>query len=439
MTSMVSAGDDSTSSVGASVGAGVDAALAQGEAALARGDTQRAWEALSRIAEAPVPGPLLQRFAAAYATAGRYLIRQDDVLAWVERMIAQVVLPAPRAALLRARIAVCRQVDTARVLELADEALAAAEAVADEEAIASVLAHASFAAYRRGETRRSREFAERAAARAFSTRAGQYDAIRAQMFAATSAGELELVLQYNIRARALARDLGHLADQANESNNLAETYLELGCPYEARACADAAAHLARSAGYVGLEVMATVYGAIATAEVGDIDGALALFESLRPAPHHRFARIDGACFHSYWLLERGAAGDARAAREAAEAVLDIAHKSGADNRLTGLHSCLARAHAREADQAAARDHLERARRAADRAEPSGQSLLALAAAEVLAAAEPPRQVVLTGARARILRSAARREDPHAFCVNVRLNRRLLELSGGVPADLPRSQ
>jgi hypothetical protein len=63
---------------------------------------------------------------------------------------------------------------------------------------------------------------------------------------------------------------------------------------------------------------------------------------------------------------------------------------------------------------------------------------ALAAAEVLPAAEPARQVVLSTARARILRRATRREDPHAFCVNVRLNRRLLELSGGVPPDLPKS-
>jgi hypothetical protein len=436
----VSAGDDSTSSVGVGVGvgvgAGVDAALVQGDAAQARGDTQHAWDALSRIAEAPVPGPHHQRFAAAYATPGRYLIRQDDVLAWVERMIAQVALPAPRAALLRARIAVCRQVDTARVLELADEALAAAEAVADEEAIASVLAHAAFAAYRRGETRRSREFAERAAARAFSTRAGQYDAIRAQMFAATSAGELELVLQHNIRARALARDLGHLADQANESNNLAETYLELGCPYEARACADAAAHLARGAGYLGLEVMATVYGAIATAEIGDLDGALALFESLRPAPHHRFARIDGACSHSYWLLERGAAGDARAAEAHATGALAAAIRTGVDHRRTALHAAIARAAARRGDDAHAREELERARRASDRAEPAALAMLALAAAEVLTSSDAQRQVMIGAARARILRTASRREDPRAYCTGVRLHRRLLELTGGIPADLP---
>jgi hypothetical protein len=42
------------------------------------------------------------------------------------------------------------------------------------------------------------------------------------------------------------------------------------------------------------------------------------------------------------------------------------------------------------------------------------------------------------ARTRILRAAARREDPHAFCTHVRVNRRLLELTGGVPSDLPRA-
>jgi sulfur transfer complex TusBCD TusB component (DsrH family) len=436
MTSLVSAGDSHTPAPGDGTS---DDPIAAAEALLARGDSAAAWAVLSRVAAEPIAGPLLQRFATAFAAASRYVTRQDDVLAWADGMIAAVSEPRQRASLLRARIAVCRQVDTARCLELADEALAAAELVDDEEAIASVLSHGAFAAYRRGDARRSREFAAHAAGRAFSTRAGQYDAARAQMFAATIAGELELVLQFNIKARALARERGHLADQANESNNLAEIYLELGCPHEARACAEAAGLLARAAGYPGLEAMATVYQAIATAEVGDIDGALVLFAGLPRDRYHRFSRIDGACFHAYWLLERGAAGDARVARETAAHVLDDVIRAGADQRLTAVHSCLARAHVREGCDADARDHLERARKAADRADPTAESMLALAAAEVLPAAEPQRQVVLSGARARILRRAARREDPHAFCVNVRLNRRLLELSGGVPADLPRSQ
>ena len=413
--------------------------IAAGEAALARGDASAAFDVLGRAAAGHIGGALLQRFATAFATAGRYVARQDAVLAWVEQILAQVVDPRERASLLRARIAVCRQLDTARVLELADEALAAAEAVGDHEAVASVLANAAFAAYRRGDARGCRTFAERAAAASFATRPAQYDALRAQMFAANAAGELELVLQHNIKARVLAREIGHLGDQANASNNLAEVYLELGCPHEARACAETAAQLARATGFVALEATATMYQGVATAEVGDIDGAIATFDRLRTAEHHPFSRIDAAAAHSYWLLERGAAGDARVARDAAEQVLEMTIRAGGDNRLTSLYACIARAHMREGHDDASRADLERARKAADRAEPTALSMLALAAAEVLPAAEPQRQVVLSGARARILRRAARREDPHAFCVNVRLNRRLLELSGGVPADLPRSQ
>jgi len=45
-------------------------------------------------------------------------------------------------------------------------------------------------------------------------------------------------------------------------------------------------------------------------------------------------------------------------------------------------------------------------------------------------------VMIGAARARILRTASRREDPRAYCTGVRLHRRLLELTGGIPADLP---
>jgi hypothetical protein len=64
------------------------------------------------------------------------------------------------------------------------------------------------------------------------------------------------------------------------------------------------------------------------------------------------------------------------------------------------------------------------------------ALLALAAGEVLTPADSQRQVMLSAARARILRTASRREDPRAFCTGVRLHRRLLELTGGIPSDLP---
>lgn len=75
---------------------------------------------------------------------------------------------------------------------------------------------------------------------------------------------------------------------------------------------------------------------------------------------------------------------------------------------------------------------------AQRAELASQLLLALAVAEVCPADSYRRRVVLNEARTRILRNAQRRDNPQAFCLEVRLNRRLLELSGGVPADLPGS-
>jgi hypothetical protein len=146
--------------------------------------------------------------------------------------------------------------------------------------------------------------------------------------------------------------------------------------------------------------------------------------------------LDAANLHAYWLLERGAAGDAARARERAAAGIEFAQRSGTAHRLTALHASLARAQAREANHEAAREQFEHARRGADKVEPAAHSYLALAAAEVLSAGEPPRHVILMAARARILRVASRREDPHAFCVHVRHNRRLLELTGGVPADLP---
>jgi hypothetical protein len=60
-------------------------------------------------------------------------------------------------------------------------------------------------------------------------------------------------------------------------------------------------------------------------------------------------------------------------------------------------------------------------------------------AEILGPGDPAGSVALNQARARLLRIAGRRQDPHAYCTMVRLNRRILELSGGVPADLPPRQ
>ena len=407
------------------------------ESALHAGKSARAFELLTRAASVGVEPNLLHRLAAAYALAGRYQGRQADVLTWIEGVIAANTDIVQRAALLRARVAVCRQLDLERVLELAEEALAAAEKEGDETAYASVLASAAFAGYRRGDSRIASEYAERAAARTFTSEEAHYDCVRAQMFCASCVGDLEAALNYATKARAMAREMNHLADVANESNNLAEQYLELGCPAEARACAETAIALARRSGHASVDYFGQVMRAVATAEIGHIDEAIEQFDRLeRSLDTNRIFAVDAATLHSYWLLERGAAGDAPHAREIAESGVALARASGVANRFTALYSNIARARAREGEHEQARVALEEARRAAATAEPRAQSLLALSVAEVMPVTEAKRKVALTNARARILRSAQRREDPRAFCNNVRLNRRLLELSGGVPDDLP---
>jgi tetratricopeptide (TPR) repeat protein len=423
------------------VSGSLDVMISLAEAALVRGDAPEAFrliENASRTATDGVPSELLVRLTHAFSAAARLVGQQGRALAWIEKTLPATLDPNARAALLRAQIMMWSRLDTARALALEPEARAAAEAIGDEEGVALILASVAFATYRRGEVRRCREIADRAAAMTFQSRAAQYQATRAQMFAATAAGELESALNQGMKARALARELGRAVEIANESNNLAETYLELGYPHEARACAEVAERLSREAGHAANAATAQVFGAIASAEAGDLDAAIARLDDIGPLEQYPIVMIDGAAAHAYWLLERGASGDARRAREVAERGLAIAQRSGVTHRLTALHASLARAHAREANDAAAREELEHARRGADKVEPTAHSLLAIAAAEVLSASESPRQVVLMTARTRILRAAARREDPHAFCVHVRHNRRLLELTGGVPEDLPRA-
>jgi tetratricopeptide (TPR) repeat protein len=408
-----------------------------GEAALQRGDASDAWTALAAAAlrATEVTGDRLARLASAYTAAARIVGEQARALTWLEGLPAQTD-PVVRASLLRAQVSMWSRLDTSRALALEADARAAAEAIGDEEGVATILAQAAFAAYRRGDVRRCREIAERARMLVTSTRSAQYQANRARMFAATASGDLEESLNQAMKSRALAREIGRAVDIANESNNLAEIYLELGYPQEARACAAIAESLSRDAGHVGNAAAAQVYKAIALAESGEVDGGIALLDTLDALDQYPIVMIDSCCAHAYWLLERGAAGDAARARSRAHRAIDMAHRTGTAHRLTALHASLARALAREASHDQARDQLERARRGADKVEPTAHSFLALAAAEVLSASEAPRHVILMTARARILRAAARREDPLAFCVHVRLNRRLLELTGGVPTDLP---
>lgn len=414
--------------------------IAAGEVALARGEHDAAFELLSQASRGELAGADVVRLAPLYASAARAVDRPEQVIDWIEGQVVSAL--GDRAALLRARISVLRELDPARVLDLAPEALAVCEAAGDADAVASILAHATWSACRRGDVKRARELAEDAQRRQFATGTAQYDCARAQAFAATAAGELEAALHAIMRARAIARELGHTHAVGVESNLLAEAYLELGYPHEAQACAEAAEQIARERRHDSLARAAASLAAVATAETGDLDAALVRLAEIGGGRitmrSGRTTKIDMATLHAYWLLERGAAGDARRADELAAAGLVLAEAAGVESRYTPLCASLARAKARLGDDAEARVQLERARRMSDRCEPSAQSVLALAAAEVLPASDPQRKVVLAGARARILRRAARREDPYAFCVHVRLNRRLLELSGGVPSDLPRA-
>ncbi len=308
------------------------ARLTEAEAALDRGDPVAGFAMLIEAAHHAPPEStdpaLLSRLTGAFAAAARHVGEHDRVIAWIEQVLPVAVEPRLRATLLRARIWLWSRLDTQRVLELEPEARAAAEAAGDDEGVATVLATAAFAAYRRGDVRRCRTLAEHAAALVTTSHAAQYQAIRAQLFASTAAGELEATLAFSMKARALARELKRTSDIANESNNLAETYLELGHPYEARACAETAATLSRQVGHVGNEVTAQVFGAIAAGETGDIDSALEAFDDVPMLEHYPLVMIDGACAHAYWLLERGAAGDARRARARGRGHLELAERTG---------------------------------------------------------------------------------------------------------------
>lgn len=412
--------------------------LTAGEKALEQGDSKLGYELLERASAGGVEPHLLHRLARAFASAARYQSRQPEVLDWIERLMLGDGEHDPQqiAALHRARIEVCCRLDVSRVEGLVEDALGAAQAADDNEAFVSILASASFAAYRRGDARTASKYAEQAASRTFTTPQANYESLRAQMFAAVVLGELENALNLLTKARAVARELDNPADVANESNNLAEIYLDLGYPVEARACADMAVGLAASSGDSSREAFGRVLSATATAEIGLIDEALERFTEIESTD--LILSIDMASTYSYWLLERGAAGDSDVARKVASEAIAKAERASVSNRLTSLYSNVARSYARQSRVDDAMTALERARKAADRAELSSQLLLALAVAEVLPVSNPKRKVVLNHARARILRNAEKREDPRAYCMEIRLNRRLLELSGGVPSDLPQA-
>ncbi len=407
--------------------------LADGEAALHWGESERAFVALAAAAAAGVGPPELDRLAVAFAQAARFLGRHAEVLAWIESQVAAG--KGSRARLLRARIAVCRHVDVPRVLDLGEEALAAADAEGDQESYGAVLADVAFAAYREGAARRANEHAERAATRTFTDPVGAFFAARARFFAAAVRGDLEEGLRRCEECEARAAALGRIGDAANEANNHAEIQLALGQPERARAAAERGLCLSREAGHRCLEAFSSILACFASAEAGDLDQALAELGHL-PAGCSPIQAVDAAAAQSFWLLERAAEGDAEHAGRVAEDAIGHAERVGVANRLTALCGQVARSLSRRGHGAVARVWLERARLAADRAEPTVELVLALALAEVFPAGDPARGAALASARARILRAAGRRADPHAYCTGVRLHRRLLELSGGVPSDLP---
>jgi tetratricopeptide (TPR) repeat protein len=410
--------------------------LRAGEQALEEGDPERAAGLLERAAK-DFPDAILPRLARALNDAYRKTDRHRESLAFLERQLAETQSPQHLAVLLQVRLAAMRQLDTRAVLDLADEALAAAEAVKDEDCYANVLANAAFAAYRRGDVRAADRFAALAAARVYTTPRATIDALRARMFAATAGDGLEASLGFSrdIRERLVAT--GQMAAAANECNNVAEALMRLGRSVDARAEAERAAELSARAGHRSVEQFAKALAGVAACESGDVDGGIALLRQVRVERNEIFA-ADLANVLSFWLVERKNDRDAAEAVEICSHAADRAATAGVSHCLTSLLATQARALGVLGRTDDARLTLARARSAAYAADAASEQHLALAMAEVFPVGDPARSVSLNAARARLLRGADRRQDPRAYCTGVRLHRRLLELSGGVPEDLPQA-
>lgn len=414
-----------------------DLLIAAAEEALAAGDPERARQQLDLAAVAGIDDATLSRFVMALTMANRLLSRHRETLAWIETRLAAPHGAAARAVLLRGRIAALRQLDTRAVLDHVEEALAAARAVADHDALANVLSNASFCAYRQGNGRLAARYAELAAERSFPSPLAQLDALRTRMFAATANGELERSLALSREIRDAHLERGDVAGAANEGNNIAEGLLSLGLPADARVEADDAEDLGTQSGHRAVTGYARMLRARATGELGDVDGAIAQLRSGEVDVNNVMLALDAWAILAYWLVERDAAGDAAQAAQVAASAVKGATAAGVNHCLTTLLATQARAQLRLGDADGARALLGEARVAADAADTMAEQQLALTMAEVLPAGDPAREVALRGARTRILLAAARRDDALGFCTRVRLHRRLLELSGGVPTDLPR--
>jgi tetratricopeptide (TPR) repeat protein len=410
--------------------------LGRAEDALAAGRPEEAANVLAQAGEAPIDDTLLPRWLDTLARANRFLSRHRETVSWIEKRLADSPSPGARVQLLRARVGALRQFDPHAALELVNDALAAAREAGDLPAIASVLSHASFCAYRRGDARLAAQFAEQAEKLAFPTPRAQIDGLRAQLFAATAAGAIERALELSTILRDRHLVVGDVAGAANECNNRAEELQRLGRPEDALASALEAQKLAASSGHRGVAAFAEVLGAAAICESGRLDEGIAALERALQAPDNLIFELDTAAAHAFWRVERRVADDARHAAAISAGALARASSAGVSHLLTKLHATRARALALLGLAFEARAELESARQLANVADIESELHLALTMAEILPAGEPAREVSVRAARTRLLLAAARREDPRRYCTNVRLHRRLLELSGGVPDDLP---
>jgi tetratricopeptide (TPR) repeat protein len=410
--------------------------LSRGEEALAAGDSQRAYQLFSQASVQEIPDELLPRLASAFAQAGRLVGRQWETLAWLQARLSTEVSKKSRTCLLQARLSALRHFDTRAAVSLADEALATASEVGDHQAYARILADAAFAAYRQGDPRAASRFAEIAVGRTWPDERSALFALRAQLFAACAEADLErsLLVSREIGRRALA--LGDVAMAANEENNIAEVHLETGRPAQALASAASAVALAEKAGHLPVVRYGKALMGMAQAETGSLDEAIVLLRRMSLESTSPIQALDILQATAFWLVERKAPGDAEEARTLCELAVEEATRVGVGSRLTTLYANLARAAALVGDADVARRAIGDARRAGETADRMGEFHLALAQADVLSVGDPARSVALNAARARLLRAAAKRNDPRAFCTGVRLHRRLLELSGGVPSDLP---
>jgi eukaryotic-like serine/threonine-protein kinase len=403
--------------------------LRAGEKLLAEGLPESALESLARANELGVPERALPKLATAIGRANRYLGRYEETLTWVEAMLTRECSPEIRAVFLETRIAALRHLDTWSVLRLADETLDACAAVGNLDAYAHVLSQAAFAAYRQGDADACARFERLAREQQAGGPRAAFHLLRTQMFAAEACGSRDDAIELSTRIREQALALGDVAAAANESNNLAEGLLETGLPERARDEARRALELARSVGFRNVELYARILVSAAEAELGAVQGMLELFGEAEEMRTLVF--VDGAHLCAFHLLERGQPGDAEAARKVAGDGLRKAIDAGVEHRLAGLLATLARAAHRLGRGGEALSALEKARGSAARASVDGRYHLALAEAELLDSGEL-RRTVLAAIRTELLAAAEKRRDPRAYLVGVRLHRRLLELSGGLP-------